>query len=253
MSKPSPPSDARAREQSEVRYWQDSDFERPGTWSLDLLTHKMSEARVFLEKYRRFEHIFLSASTILELGGGQTWASCMVKHESRPGTLVLSTDIATAALQSSATWQRVVGDGPDGRLACRSHEIPVRDASVDLVFAFASAHHFRSHRRTLHEIARVLAPGGTALYLHEPACRASMYRLAHWRVNAKRPDVPEDVLRYPEIVALAADAGLRVATEFAPTTTYRRAAETAYYAVLQRIPPLQHVLPCTIDFAFTHR
>jgi hypothetical protein len=97
----------------------------------------------------------------------------------------------------------------------------------------------------------VLRPGGTALYLHEPACRRWIYPLAYRRVMRKRPVVPEDVLRYPEIVALAREAGLLADVRFAPTTTYRGPVETIYYLGLAKLPPLQRVLPCTVDFVFT--
>ena len=69
----------------------------------------------------------------------------------------------------------------------------------------------------------------------------------------KRPAVPEDVLRYPEIERLGREAGLDVDVRFAPTTTYRGAVETVYYLGLSKVRPLQRVLPCTVDFVFTKR
>jgi SAM-dependent methyltransferase len=238
------------REQAERRFWHDSETERPGAWSLELLTHKMAEARVLLEKLDRFDAELRKARTIVELGAGQGWASCMFKHQLGADTTVIATDLAADALESSTRWARVIGAHPDGRVACRSAELPVADASVDLVVAFASAHHFGAHRRTLREIARVLAPHGTALYLHEPACRAWVYPAAYRRVMAKRPAVPEDVLRYEEIVELASAAGLTTDVVFAPTTTYRAPIETLYYLALQRVPVLQRMLPCTVDLVF---
>ncbi len=238
------------RERREIDFWSTSEQERPGQFGLDLLTHKMSEARVFLEKLDRFALLFDAADSILELGGGQCWPSVMVKHEF-PRSRVIGTDIAPAAVSSAPRWEHVIGARLDGRAACRSNQIPVADESIDLAFAFAAAHHFGAHRTTLRELARVLRPGGHALYLHEPGVRGFLYRLALKRVMAKRPVVPEDLLRYREIEVLARDAGLGCEIEFAPTTTYRGGVETVYYLGMQRIPPLQRLLPCTIDVVLT--
>lgn len=241
----------RERELREARFWVESPAERPGTSSLEVLTQKLSEAAVVVEKLQRYGPLFRRAGTVLELGGGQGWVSCMVKHRLGDGATVIGSDIAPAAVASRPEWERVFGVGLDGALACRSYEVPVRSASIDLVVVFAAAHHFGAHRRTLEELARVLAPGGRALYLHEPGCRPYLYRLARRRVNAKRPAVPEDVLRYGHLVELAGRAGLAVEVHFAPTTTARGVVETLYYWVLQRAPWLQRVLPCTVDLVFT--
>ena len=239
------------REQREREFWTTSPDERPGAFSLGLLTHKMGEARVLLEKVAGFRDLFEGASTILELGAGQAWASAAVAHELGGDHRVIATDIAFEAVVSHTRWEQQFGARIAGEAACRSAALPFAGGSVDLVFAFAAAHHFATHRGTLHEVARVLRPGGRALYLHEPACRPWIYPLAYRRVMRKRPVVPEDVLRYPEIVRLAREAGLDADVRFAPTTTYRAPVETIYYLVLSKLRPLQHVLPCTVDFVFT--
>jgi SAM-dependent methyltransferase len=239
------------REQREREFWSTSEDERPGAFSLALLTHKMGEARVLLEKLDAFRALFEGASTIVELGAGQAWASAAVARELGSGRTVVATDIAFDAVVSHAQWEQQFGGHVTGEAACRSAALPFADRSIDLVFAFAAAHHFGTHRGTLHEIARVLRPGGHALYLHEPACRPWIYPLAYRRVMRKRPVVPEDVLRYPEIAQLARDAGLVADVRFAPTTTYRGAVETVYYLTLSKVHFLQHVLPCTVDIVFT--
>lgn len=242
-----------AREEREREFWATSPDERPGAFSLGLLTHKMGEARVLLEKLDAFRADFDGATTIVELGAGQAWASCAVAHELGNGHHVVATDIAYDAVVSHQRWAELLDGRPEGVAACRSATLPFRDASVDLVFAFAAAHHFGAQRRTLLEVARVLRPGGRALYLHEPACPPWIYPLAYRRVMRKRPVVPEDVLRYPEIERLAHAAGLTAEVRFAPTTTYRAPVETVYYLALSKLRPLQRVLPCTADFVFTKR
>lgn len=242
-----------ARERREIAFWSESENERPGEFGLDLLTHKMSEARIFLAKFEEHRALFEQAGTIVELGGGQCWPSCMVKHEVGSGAMVIGTDIAPDAVISSPQWEHVIGARLDGRAACRSNATPFASGAIDLVFAFAAAHHFGAHRSTLHEIARILRPGGHALYLYEPGVRDWLYPIALRRVMAKRPVVPEDLIRYRKLEELADDAGLDARVTFAPTTTYRGAVETVYYLGLQRLRVLQKVLPCTVDILFTKR
>lgn len=94
---------------------------------------------MFVEKLKMFNSHFAGARDILELGGDQGWASCIVKR-SYPGARLTLTDISE-----------------DAR-ACRSYETPFPDASFDLIFAFSAAHHFVRHRRTLQEIRRLCGP-----------------------------------------------------------------------------------------------
>ena len=248
-----PSESTTGREASEIAFWADSESERPGVFSLDLLTHKLSEARIFQEKFVDFGPLFDSAKTIVELGGGQCWASCIVKDRVGANATVIGTDIAPDAIASVGEWERVMRVKLDRTESCRSHDTPFADDSVDLVFAFAAAHHFGSHRRTLAEIKRILKPGGHALYLHEPGCKDWIYPLALKRVMAKRPVVPEDVLRYDHLCDLARSEGLEAEVHFAPTTTYRGPTETVYYLAMQRLGFLNKVLPCTVDLVFTKR
>lgn len=239
------------RERLEIDFWTNSATESPGARSLDAFTNKMSEARVVLEKFETYGEIFGSASHVLELGGGQGWVSCMLARRFPAIERIVASDISPAAVASLPEWERVFDVKITDSFACPSYDIPVANESFDVVFAFAAAHHFGAHRRTLHELARVLRPGGRALYLHEPACRDFVYERALKRVNRKRPVVQEDLLRVQRMNELAKDAGLQVQRIGAPTTTYRAPLETIYYLVLQKVPPLRSLLPCSVDLIFT--
>jgi ubiquinone/menaquinone biosynthesis C-methylase UbiE len=237
------------KEQIEIDFWKHSPIECPESDSLDNLVMKFSEARVFLEKIDYYKPLFQHASSVLELGGGQGWASCMVKRLF-PHLRITLSDISEYAIASISKWESILQVTVDAKVACRSYEVPIADESVDLIFCFEAAHHFIKHRRTLQEIQRVLKPGGTCLYLHEPACKPYLYKAAYDRVNRKRPVVPEDVLIYPKITELARQAGLQTTLRFDPSTLNRGTVETFYYFALQKIPGLREWLPCSVDFSF---
>ena len=243
------PSELERRQQIEIEFWRDSSTERPESDAVENIVNKAGDAAIFVELVDRFKHVFARASTIVEIGAGQGWASCLVKRLF-PNAVVTATDISKYAVASASKWERIYETRLDRVRACKSYELPERDASVDLVFCFAAAHHFVAHRRTLAEIARVLAPGGEALYLYEPSCRAYTHVLAKRRVNNNRPDVPEDVLVYDRIVRIARELGLRCELDFFPSAKNRGPVQTLYYSLLQRVPPLQRLLPCTVNYHF---
>jgi SAM-dependent methyltransferase len=238
------------KERIEVEYWRDSELERPGAEIVDNLIFKLAEGRVLLHKIERHRDSFAAARRILEIGAGQGWAACVVKRL-WPQAHVAACDISPYAIASAGLWESVFQTRLDEAFAAKSYALPLAPASVDLVFCFEAAHHFVAHRRTFVELARVLRPGGQCLYLHEPACSGALHWAAHARVNRKRPEVPEDVLVYSKIEALARDAGLRCETRFDPTILNRGPTETVYYALVGRMPLLQRVLPCTADFVVT--
>jgi ubiquinone/menaquinone biosynthesis C-methylase UbiE len=241
--------DIEAKEAIEIEYWKTSPTESPDADSLEGLIHKLAEARVFLEKLGYYQQQFAQAETILEIGAGQGWASCMVK-KSFPNQKVIASDISEYAIQSAAKWEDIFKVCLDQTFHCRSYQIPLADDSVDLIFCFESAHHFICHRQTLQELHRILKAGGVCLYLHEPACLPCLYRLAYARVNRKRPEVPEDVLIYPKIKAIAYQFGFMPTLRFDPTTLNRGSVETLYYLMLQKIPLIRYYLPCSVDFIF---
>jgi ubiquinone/menaquinone biosynthesis C-methylase UbiE len=193
--------------------------------------------------------VFAQSKTILELGGGQGWASSIVK-KIYPEISVTLTDISEFAIASAHKWEHIFQVKIDEKLACESYEIPKDDSSCDCIFAFAAAHHFLAHQKTLKEIKRVLTSGGHCFYFYEPSYLAYLYKIAYWRVNRKRPSVPENVLIYYKIQLLASKAGLYCSLHFYPSVIRRGAFETVYYSVLSKFRLLQRILPCTINYHF---
>jgi SAM-dependent methyltransferase len=242
--------DRSTREQAEIDFWATDPQERPGPMPVDVLVKKMSEARVFLECLARFSSRFEAAQTIVELGGGQGWASCIVKAR-YPNARVVATDISQYALASLPEWARILNTTVDDSFACKSDSTGLPDESVDLVFAFAAAHHFASQADSLREIKRILKPGGQALYLYEPATPRLLYGPAFRRVNRKRPQVLEDVLIIDDVRRAARRAGLRCRVDYFPSLADRRPFEFLYYLALTAVRPLQRVMPCTVNLSFT--
>lgn len=243
--------DLSTKERMEIAAWIPSAAEagQPAS-EVGNLVNKLTDAPVFLEAFARHRDRFQAAGTILELGAGEGWAACLTQRLVPAGTRVIATDISPHALAGLPQWERVFQSRLDDSFACRSYAIPLPDASVDLVYAFQAAHHFVAHRRTFIELARVLRPGGGALYLHEPTCAEWIHPLAHRRVNGKGMPVPEDVLVPSRLATVAAAAGLRMRTVFDLSLAKRGPVETLYYAALRAVPPLRHLLPCTRDLVF---
>lgn len=238
------------KEKIELKFWQESPYESPTNFSVSSLIYKLSEARVFLYKIEKYGHLFANAPSILEIGAGQGWASALIKHLYPVAHMSVS-DISAEAISLTKYWENLFCVQLDQKLACKSYEIPLPDNSVDLIYAFQSAHHFTEQQKTLAEAYRILKPGGYLLYLHEPSCPRYIYPLAYRRVNKKRPYVPEDVLVYTKVIQLAREVGFtKTELQFDPTLLNRGAIETIYFYVLQKIPVLRRLLPCTADYIF---
>jgi SAM-dependent methyltransferase len=238
------------KQKIEIEYWRDSQAEAPTVYSLENVVDKMSEARVLLDCIFRHRSELISTGRVLEIGAGQGWASCLYK-QMFPSVHAVTTDISQYSIMSLPKWERIFDVTIDESYSCKSYETNEEASSIDQIFCFAAAHHFLAHRRTLLEIKRVLKPGRSAFYFYEPATPSYLYRAAYWRVNRKRPEVPEDVLIVPKLRKIARDVGLSLRVEYYPSLLKRGAVETVYYLALAKIPILQRILTCSANFIFT--
>lgn len=184
------------------------------------------------------------------VGGGEGWASCVAK-QLYPNLWIAASDISEAAISGIGKWERIFETHVNQTFACRSYSVPLPDNSLDLVFTFQAAHHFRLHDETLKEMSRLLRPGGSCMYIHEPSCRSYLYPIAKWRVNKKRPECPEDVLCNETLQKAAKKNGFKMTVNYSTPTVNRGVVEGVYYKVLSSVPALCNVLPCTADFIFT--
>lgn len=236
------------KEKIEIDYWKNAPHENPGSFDIENILNKLSDARVFLHDIdARYKNLFDEPASILELGGGQSWASCILKLRF-PRKKIISSDISQYAMESAGYWERLFNVRLDGKIVCKSYEIPLNSDSVDLVFVFQSFHHFAEYEKTIKEVYRILDKGGVALFLYEPSCPVYIYPLAKYRVSKKRPEVPEDVLKYAEVKKIAEKIGFDVLVEFDTNTINREPFQAVYYSILQKVAFLRPLLPCTTNY-----
>lgn len=238
------------KQKIEIEFWRNSKEESPQSDSLENIINKVSDSRIFVDCLKRHNHKIPKSGRVLELGAGQGWASCVYKRLF-PQTYVITTDISEHAIMSLPKWERLFDTRIDKSYSCTSYNIDEDNESIDFIFCFSAAHHFLAHKRTINEIKRVLKPGGIAAYFHEPVTPRYLYSLAHWRVNHKRPDVPEDVLINSEYQKLAQSAGLSLDIDYFPSLVKRGSVETLYFLFLNQFPLFQKVLPCSANYLFT--
>jgi SAM-dependent methyltransferase len=144
--------------------------------------------------WRRMQGI--AGKTVVVLGSG---SSPRELHflEQEPRWLVIS-DLSKMPLH--ALRERYTPDRPSNLAyaAIDAEQLPFADRSVDVVYGYAFVHHLPDLDAFLREVARVLVPGGTAVFLdsgYAPLWEGSkrswlrwLMRIAH-RVN---PISPED-------------------------------------------------------------
>ena len=232
----------------ETEFWDNDPFERPGSDSLENILNKGVEASIFAEIIGQFAVQLAAAKNIVEVSGGQGWASCIVKRI-YPAAHVTLTDAVPSAIAGHGIWERVFNCALDQAFAAPAQSISLPDGTVDLVFCYAAAHHFVDHEAALAEARRILKPGGWCLWLYEPTSSRLLHRAAEARVNRKRPDVHEHVLIPSVVLGQARAAGFNGTVRYWPSTLRRGRVESLYYLGLSFFPALCSILPCTAHFA----
>jgi SAM-dependent methyltransferase len=241
-----------AQVEREAAFWSTDPHERPGVDTIENFLNKAQDAAILFQLFQEHQEAFRAARRIVEVGGGQGWASCLLKRQ-LPSAHIVLTDAVDEAIQGRVIWERVFDCELDGALAAPAQALPFEDGSVDLVFCYAAAHHFVDYAAALREMKRVLTPLGKCIWLYEPSAPRWIQAAAERRVNRKRPDVPEHVIVPQEIVDLALHEGLVCTTEHCTSIAHRGRMATLYYILLGAVPLLQQFLPCTTHFTLTHR
>lgn len=214
------------------------------------IVNKSKTISAVFESIEPYKDIFRKGDTILELGAGSGWLSCLIKYLFREKR-VLSSDIDKNAVTGMENWELTFDVELDDKIVCDSCNIPVQNESIDIVFCFQAAHHFKKFKKTLFEIYRILKPNGYCIFLHEPSCRKFIHKIAFIRVNLKTPGKGEDVLIYKKIEHIAKETGFReVKINFRPSLVNRKLAQFIYFFILNKVKFLNGILPSTADFVF---
>jgi SAM-dependent methyltransferase len=230
-------------------FWYDSTSnENQSELKILNIINKSGSLKSFLESIEPYMDIFRMADTILELGAGSGWASCLIKKLFNKKR-VFSSDINEDAITGTKEWEFTFDSKLDEKIVCDSCNIPVHDETIDVVFCFQAAHHFKKFNKTFMEIHRILKPNGYCLFLHEPSCRKYIHKISYIRVNLKTPGTGEDVLIYKKIEAIAKKTGFQeVNIYFRPSLINRKPIPMIYFYILNKIKILNKILPTTVDF-----
>ena len=234
----------------EVEFWRTNPFEKPGADTVENLVNKTQDAAIFFGLLQEFSGVFTGASRIAEVGGGQGWASCLVKRV-YPAASVVLTDAVPEAVAGLPIWERVFACRIDGAHAAPAQSLPFETGSIDLLFCFAAAHHFVDHDAAMREVKRVLAPRGRCLWLYEPTAPRWIHAAAERRVNRKRVDVPEHVLVPADLRMIAERHQLKFGITYCTSTAHRSRGATLYFTLLGLFPVLTRLLPCTAHIMLT--
>ena len=104
---------------------------------------------------------------VLDFGCGTGWFSRCLAYM---GANVVGVDVSSNALRLGRKW---LAQDPLAQqlrvklLLTNGSDLPVEDASFDFITSFDAFHHVADQNATLVEMARVLRPGGIAVF-HEP-------------------------------------------------------------------------------------
>jgi SAM-dependent methyltransferase len=104
-----------------------------------------------------------SGQEFLELGSG-SWHRWIAENQVRPKRLVCI-NISEAEIEKGKRYAGAFHLDPEFRLM-DANQLDFPDASFDVVFGSGILHHLE-YERALEEVARVLRPGGLAIF-HEP-------------------------------------------------------------------------------------
>lgn len=241
--------DLKEKEKIEIDYWKDSDFENPEVFTKENYLNKSQEATHFNYKLQKYISQFKGKENVLELGGGQGWASCFFKKYFLPDANFICTDISPFAIKSIHNWEHIYNVKIDSSFSCKSYDIPLEDDSVDLIFCYAAFHHFVKYKETIQEAKRILKPNGVMLFLYEPVSSKFFYPLYYKYVNTAPHSTPEDVLIPKNMKSYCASLDLDCEVVFDSHQSINRSwVIMLYFGMLKRVLFLARYMPASADF-----
>ncbi|MEU1486636.1 methyltransferase domain-containing protein [Streptomyces sp. NPDC005752] len=140
--------------------------------------------------------------TVLDAGCGTGRALPALRTAVGPAGTVIGADLTPAMLDAA----RQAGRAASGALLLADvARLPLRDGTLDAVFAAGLISHLAHPRHGLSELARVVRPGGRLALFH-PIGRAAL------AARHARPLSEDDLRAEPRLTSVLADAGWRLDT-----------------------------------------
>jgi ubiquinone/menaquinone biosynthesis C-methylase UbiE len=134
-----------------------TDIELPWTGERLVTSYLGNTALEHLHRYA-FAREYAQEKDILDIACGEGYGAYLLADVARS---VIGVDIAEDVIEHA---RRKYGDNP--KLSFKvggCSEIPIDDASVDLVVSLETLEHHNQHEQMLREVKRVLRPGGTLI------------------------------------------------------------------------------------------
>ncbi|MBT8232342.1 MAG: class I SAM-dependent methyltransferase [Saprospiraceae bacterium] len=245
--------DLEKKENIEINFWRDSPEEGPSKFTKANFLNKTQEASHLDYKLQKYKSIINNKTDVLEIGAGQGWASCFTKKYYLPFAKFTVTDISSYAVDSIKYWEDIYKVKIDQSLACKSYEIPIADASFDLIFCYAAFHHFVKHKETLAELKRLLKPNGHIIFLYEPTSSSLFYKLYYKYVNWAPHSTPEDVIVPKRVKKMCKDLNLYYVNKYDSHQTINRSlVTTLYFKFLKTFSFLKTILPSSSDLLISN-
>ena len=240
-----------AKENIEIQFWKDNEFESSKNFTKENFLNKTRELQHFNYKVEKYWNLISGSKKILEIGAGQGWASCYLKKYFLPNSAFTVSDISKYAIQSLEYWEAVFDVQITHKVAALSYDVPMPDATYDLIFCYAAAHHFVRHSETLDELSRLLSDDGIIIFLYEPVTPKYFYKLFYKYVNSMPHSTPEDVLVPSQFLKLALDKQLSFRVIYdAHQSINRGLLVSSYFGILKIFPFLQPYFPASADLIF---
>ncbi len=114
--------------------------------------------------------IDLKGKDVLEIGGG-TGALTLALLQRRQVRHLVATDISAVFL--AKMLDRVNGEFPVTAIRCDCNSMPTTSASFDVVVGRSILHHLLDYQQVLRQCARILRPGGVAIFF-EPVLEGKL-------------------------------------------------------------------------------
>ena len=238
-------------------FWKNSKKESPSSDILENLVAKSINIPKFYNCLKKVSNKINPSSHVLEIGAGHGWASCIFKSI-YPDSYISASDISIDSLKSLKKWENIFNVKVDNYFESSSNSINAKDESLDYVFCYEAAHHFRDHYSTIKEVKRVLKKGGIAFYFNEPVCNKYIYPLAFWITNIRSSGnidspSPEDLIVTSEIKSICLSQNLNIRINYYLNLFGRGPISTLYYLCLNIFPFLKYFLPSCANIVISKK